>query len=211
MIEISRSGKRRCRFCDGDECRYTLNKLQRLSSLQVIPVHLEKSNDSESEDNVSVYCPEKEHYNEEDSNEDKTIDDLLNLKRLNSGNVPQQQYSSVEDCNGENARHPELPGSGKYFQEMIHNHTRQTLQRQINELKSRDTARVSFDSAMKYPITLVEDKFKCLKLDVRPVEVIPYPGDNTFKVLTDALVEFDPDFYLNIRSKSHISKMPLIV
>ena len=64
---------------------------------------------------------------------------------------------------------------------------------------------------MKYPITLVEDKFKCLKLDVRPVEVIPYPGDNTFKVLTDALVEFDPDFYLNIRSKSHISKMPLIV
>ena len=26
----------------------------------------------------------------------------------------------------------------------------------------------------------------------RPVEVIPYPGDNTFKVLIDSLVEFDP-------------------
>ena len=100
MIEILRSGQRRCRLCDGDECRYTLNKLQRLSSLQVIPVHLVKSNDSESEDNVGVYFPEKEHTNEEDSNENKTIDNFLKLKRFNSGNVPQQQYSSAEDCNG---------------------------------------------------------------------------------------------------------------
>ena len=68
MIEILRSGKIRCRLCDREECRYTLNKLQRFSSLQVIPVHLEKRNDSESEDNVSVYFPEKEHSNEEDSN-----------------------------------------------------------------------------------------------------------------------------------------------
>ena len=40
VIEILRSGQRRCRLCDGDECRYTLNKLQSLSSLQVIPVHV---------------------------------------------------------------------------------------------------------------------------------------------------------------------------
>ena len=68
-----------------------------------------------------MYFTEKEHFNEEDSNEYKTIEELLNLKRHNSGNVPQQQYSSVEDCNGGNARHPELPVSGKYFQEIIHN------------------------------------------------------------------------------------------
>ena len=97
VIEVLRSWKRRFRFCDGEECRCPLNKLQRLLIIQVIPVHIEKSNDSESEENVSVFCPEKEHSNEEDYNEDKTIDDLLNLKRLNSGNVPQQQYSSVED------------------------------------------------------------------------------------------------------------------
>ena len=135
---------------------------------------------------------------------------MLKLKRLNSGNVPQQQYSSVEDCNGENARHPELPGSGKYFQEMIHNHTGQTLQRQINELKSRDTARVSFDAAMKYPMNLVEDRFKYLNMDGRPVEVIPYPVENTLKVLTHAIVDFDPVFDTNIKSKSQMSNMPLI-
>ena len=68
VIEILRSGKRRCRFCDRKECRYNMNNLQRLSSLQVIHVHLEKSNDSESDDDVSLYCTDKEHYNEEDSN-----------------------------------------------------------------------------------------------------------------------------------------------
>ena len=62
------------------------------------------------------------------------------------------------------------------------------MQRQINELKSRDTARVSFDAAMKYPMNLVEERFKRLNMDGKPVEVIPYPGDNALKVLTDTLV-----------------------
>ena len=59
-------------------------------------------------------------------------------------------------------------------------------------LKSRDTVRVSFDASMKDPMNFVEERFKHLNMYGRPVEVIPYPGDNTLKVLTDAFVEFEP-------------------
>ena len=84
------------------------------------------------------------------------------------------------------------------------------MQRQINELKSRDTVWASFDASMKYPMNLVEERFKHLNMDGRPVEVIPYPGHNTLKVLTDALIDFDPAFDPNIRSKFQIRKMPQI-
>ena len=61
---------------------------------------------------------------------------------------------------------------------------------------------------MKYPTNLVEDRFNRLNIYDRPVEVIPYPGDNTLKLLTDTLVEFDPAFDPNIISKYQIRKMP---
>ena len=63
---------------------------------------------------------------------------------------------------------------------------------------------------MEYPIDLVKTRFASLKLDGRPVEVIPYPRDNSLKVLTDTLLDFDPDFEANIKIKSQMSKMPLI-
>ena len=75
---------------------YIMKNLQRLSSLQVIPVHLDKRKNSEIDGNASVYCTDKEHFNEEYSNQNKTIENLIKLKRLNSGNVPQQQYYSTE-------------------------------------------------------------------------------------------------------------------
>ena len=62
------------------------------------------------------------------------------------------------------------------------------MQRQINELNSRDTACVSFDAAMKYPMNLVDDRVKVLNMDGIPVEAIPYPGENKLKLLTDTLV-----------------------
>ena len=77
-------------------------------------------------------------------------------------------------------------------------------------MRSRDTARVSFAAAMKYPMNLVEERFKNLKLYGRPVEVIPYPEYNTLKVFTDAIVEFGPDFDTNIRSKYQIRKITRI-
>ena len=60
-----------------------LIEIQRLSTLQVVFELVEKTANSESEDDASVYCPE-----EESSGEDDTIDKLENLKRCNSGNVP---------------------------------------------------------------------------------------------------------------------------
>ena len=83
------------------------------------------------------------------------------------------------------------------------------MRRRINKLKSRNTERAYFDAVMKYPMNLVEESFKRLNLYGRPVGFIPYPGSDTLKVLTDAIVKFDPDFDTNIRSKSQISKMSL--
>ena len=68
----------------------------------------------------------------------------------------------------------------------------------------------SFDAAMDYPMDLVKTRFASLNLDGRPVEVIPYPRDDTLKVLTDALLDFDPNFDTNIKSKSQMSKIPII-
>ena len=84
------------------------------------------------------------------------------------------------------------------------------MQLQINESKSRNTAWTSFDAAIKYPINLFEERVKRLRLDGLQVEVITYPGDDTLKVLTDVLVDFDPDFDSKIRSNSQIRKMPQI-
>ena len=84
------------------------------------------------------------------------------------------------------------------------------MEHRINELKSRNTARASFDADMDYPMDLVKTRFASLNLDGQPVEVIPYPRDNSLKLLTDALLDFEPDFDPNIKSKSHMSKMLLI-
>ena len=63
---------------------------------------------------------------------------------------------------------------------------------------------------MKYPINLVSRGLKRLNLDGQPIEVIPCTVDNNLRVLTDALLDFEPGFDLNIISKSQISKMPRI-
>ena len=57
---------------------------------------------------------------------------------------------------------------------------------------------------------LVKTRFASLKLDGRPVEIIPYSRDNSFKLLTDKILDFDPDFDPNIKIKSQMSNMPLI-
>ena len=42
VVEILCSGKRECKFCDGDEYKYTLSEIQRLSTLQVLSKFVEK-------------------------------------------------------------------------------------------------------------------------------------------------------------------------
>ena len=78
------------------------------------------------------------------------------------------------------------------------------MENQINELNSINTVRASFDSAMDYTMYLVKTRFAYLKLDGRPVEIIPYSRDNSLKVLTDKILDFDPDFDPNIKSKSQV-------
>ena len=152
-----------------------------------------------------MYFPEEESFGKDD-----TIDKLAKLKRCNSGNVPPQQIYSINYCNGKNASDPELPGSGKYFRKLVSVLRGKTLEHQINELKSRNTARASFNAAMDYPMDLVKTRFASLKLDGRPVEVIPYPRDDSLKVWTNALLDFDPDFDHNIKGKYQMSKIILI-
>ena len=68
----------------------------------------------------------------------------------------------------------------------------------------------SFDAGMENLMDLVKIRISSLKLDGQPVEVIPYPRDDILKVLTNTILDFDPDFDPNIKRKSHMSKMPLI-
>ena len=127
MVEILRSGKRKRKLCDGDDHKYTLSEIQHFTTLQVVSELVEKTADSESDDDASVYCPE-----EEISGEYETIEKLVKLKTCNSGNVPLKQNSSVNDCNGKNASNPELPRSGKYFRKRVSVRHGQTLEHRIN-------------------------------------------------------------------------------
>ena len=63
---------------------------------------------------------------------------------------------------------------------------------------------------MDYPMDLVKTRFASLKLDGQPVEVIPCRRVNSLKALTNALLDFYPDFDPNIKIKSQMRKMPLI-
>ena len=205
VFEILCGGKRKCKFCNGYEYKYTLSEIQRLLTLHVVSDLVEKTADSESEDDASVYCSKEESYGE-----DETIEKLAKLNKCNSENIPPQHNSSINNCNGKNTSDPDLTGSSKYFCKLVSVHQGQTLEQQINELNSINTLWASFDAAMDHTMDLVKMRFASVKMDGRPVEVIPYLIDNSLKLLTDTLLDFDPDFYPNIKSKSQMSKMPLI-
>ena len=57
MVEILCGGKRKYKFCDGDEYKYMLSEILRLLTLHVVSKLVEKTADSDSEDDASVYCP----------------------------------------------------------------------------------------------------------------------------------------------------------
>ena len=57
VVKILCGGKRKFKFCDGDEYKYMLSEIQRLSTLKIFSGIAEKTADSKSEDNASMYCP----------------------------------------------------------------------------------------------------------------------------------------------------------
>ena len=63
---------------------------------------------------------------------------------------------------------------------------------------------------MDYLMDLVKTRFASLNLEGQTVEVIPYPRDDSLKVLTDALLDFEPDLDPNIKSKYQMRKITLI-
>ena len=69
VVEILYGGKKKCKFCDGDEYIYILNEIQRLLTLQVVSELLEKTSDTKREDDVSVYCPKEENSGKEETME----------------------------------------------------------------------------------------------------------------------------------------------
>ena len=80
----------------------------------------------------------------------------------------------------------------------------------IDELNSINTSWASFDADMDYTMDLVKTRFASLKMDGRPVEVIPYPRNNSLKVLTNALLYLEPDFDPGMKRKSQLRRMLLI-
>ena len=92
--------------------------------------------------------------------------------------------------------------SGKYLKSLVTIPTGQSLQDRLTKLKERKPARACFESAIHHPLKIVEDRFKCLSIDGRPVVVKPYPQEADLKVFNYSLLAFDPSYDPDIRSKS---------
>ena len=85
-----------------------------------------------------------------------------------------------------------------------------SLQDHIASLESRPSAHDAYNSAMMYPQRIVEEIFRNLTLDGRPVVVQNYATEEDVDLLREALSKFCPNFSEDYRSKSQLSKMPEI-
>ena len=63
---------------------------------------------------------------------------------------------------------------------------------------------------MSHHQKIVEQRFSCLELEGRRVEVMEYSTKDHVYILLDALREFDPDFKVNYRTKLQLRKMTII-
>lgn len=104
----------------------------------------------------------------------------------------------------------QLGASSKFVRALLSIPQGQTLHIHLEDLKERPTEHEAFMAASDYPKQILEDRFKLLDLDGRPVTVIPYATENNCKIITDALKSFDPGFDISYRSRSNISKVPFI-
>ena len=85
-----------------------------------------------------------------------------------------------------------------------------SLQDHIASLESRPSAYDAYNSAMMYPQRIVEERFRNLTLDGRPVVVQNYATEEDVDLLREALSIFCSNFSEDYRSKSQLSKMPEI-
>ena len=59
--------------------------------------------------------------------------------------------------------------SGKYLKIIVAIPTGQSLQDRITEMKDRKPECACFESDIHNPLNILEDRFKCLSIDVHPV------------------------------------------
>ena len=77
------------------------------------------------------------------------------------------------------------------------------------ELLDRPTAKESYKEAIGYAVEDISDRFKRLRLDGRPVEVKPWPGNDSLDVqrLHNALLDYDDDYNPEYRKSTDLKKM----
>jgi len=76
-----------------------------------------------------------------------------------------------------------------------------SLTNYIQELKGRRSVQYLIVSTVSRLKKVIEGRFSKLDLDDHPARVCPYHVDNERKIITDALLAFDPDFNVKIQSK----------
>ena len=107
-------------------------------------------------------------------------------------------------------RPPQEILSGKLMKQLLRVPPGMTPDQHLAELKSRNTAHQEYRQATKHPQKIVEERFKRLELDGRPVVVSEYDGPDDVQILVDALSAYDPGYNASIRSKTQLGKVPHI-
>ena len=80
----------------------------------------------------------------------------------------------------------------------------------MSELYARLSAREACEEVIGPSIATIVDIFRQLSIDGRPIDVRKDPSETDVKVLTDALVAYDPEYNIEIRSKAQLKKMLFI-
>ena len=79
----------------------------------------------------------------------------------------------------------------------------------LNELKSRPTARDAFASAINETMEQLRTRFGEMTMHGKNIAVHDWPGESSTKELTDALLKIDPKYDSSVRSWSQFkTKMP---
>ena len=76
----------------------------------------------------------------------------------------------------------------------------------LNELKSRPTARDTFASAINETMEQLRTRFGEMTMHGKNIAVHDWPGESSTKELTDALLKIDPKYDSSVRSWSQFKK-----
>ena len=93
------------------------------------------------------------------------------------------------------------------FKTLVKQWEGQSVEDRIDELKLRSTALNTFSKLMSYQMEITEDRFKQLKLNKHPIQVIPCAKFPDIKELKEILIGFDPHSGPDASTKPQLHKM----